>query len=186
MLQKNNNILVNKASYEIAKLVFNYPHKKFYLRELAREIGCSTTAISDSLNDLKIKGIIKIEKNNLTKNIIANLDSEDYRYYKLAFNLYRLASLGITKELIKTFKNPECITIFGSFAKAEDIEESDIDLLIITDNKIIDTNQITKTIEKEFNRKLNLHIRKSYQKFGEEFINSVCNSMVLYGYLKVK
>ena len=190
MLQKKDNKILfgTKACFAIARLIFNYPHKKFYIRELCKQTGFSTTSIVQGINVLEDYKLIKTKVNNVTNDLYANLNSEVYRHYKIIFNLYRLINYNFTDILVKYFNSPECISIFGSFARGEDIEQSDIDILIVTsihepNNK--EFSNFINFIEKEFNRKVNLHILKSLEKSKESFKNAVVNGIVLHGYLKV-
>ena len=190
MSQKKDNTFVfeGRCTYNIVKTIFNMPHSTFHIRELARKSNCSTTAVGTAVTELKIFDLIKIEESEVTKNIKANLESKNYGYYKLVFNLYRLGLHSFKEKLVNFFKNPECIALFGSFARGEDVEQSDIDVLIITSNKTPESSEFNiyiKQIEKEFERKLNLHILKSLKNSEDAFRNSVANGIVLSGYLKV-
>ena len=178
----------SNSEFEIIKLAFNLPHKSFHIRELSRKSGYSTTAVGTAVIDLQALDIIRIEESAVTKNIKANLDSKDYSSYKIVFNLYRLLLHGFTQNLIEFFHNPECIALFGSFSRGEDIEQSDIDILIISANKKPDSGSFNKfiaEIEKEFNRKINLHVLKSLDNAEDSFKNAAANGIVLHGYLKV-
>ena len=179
-------LFFRESVFKVAELIFNNPNKTFHIRLLEKETGFSTTAIIDCIKELKDYEIIKIEETPLTTNIKANIDSEAYRFYKLVFNLCRLKKYGFVDELIGLFNNPEAIILFGSFAKGEDIEESDIDILIISSHKSHENLEDFKTIfEKELNRKINIHILLSLNKSSKEFKNAVANGIVLHGYLKV-
>jgi predicted nucleotidyltransferase len=184
MLQKKDRIMFfRESSFEIAKLIFDYPNKVFHLRQIAKQTGFSTTAVLQSVTDLLKFHIIKVEKTDVTTNIKADTDSEAYLSYKKVFNLYRLYPIIHT---LKEAFNPETIVLFGSYAKGEDIEESDIDVLILTKNKAkVDISNFLLVCEKEFNRKINLHIMDSLEKSSNEFKNAAANGIVLYGYLKV-
>lgn len=185
MLQKKDRgkILFFKESiFRVAELIFNYPNKTFHIRELTRETKFSTTAVTKAIQELENYKIITIEKTLLTTNIKADLESEAYRFYKLVFNLYRLERYNIIDNLNEMYR-PESITLFGSFARGEDIENSDIDILIITQKKPESIN--LETWEKEFNRKINLHFLESIQKSTKEFKNTIANGIVLRGYLRI-
>ena len=183
---KDSIIFFTKSAFHIAECIFNYPNKTFHIRMLETETGLSTTAIIDSVNRLKEFGIVKIEETPLTTNVKANIESEAYRFYKLVFNLYRLKRYGFVDNLIDIFNNPEAIVLFGSFAKGEDIEESDIDILVISSQKNNENLEDFITVfEKELNRKINIHILSSLNKSSKEFKNAVANGIVLHGYLKV-
>ena len=190
MLQEKDTKVIfgNKGGFAIARLIFNSPHKKYHIRELSKETKASTTAITEGVNILEKYNIIKIEKGKVTTDIQANIDSEAYRFYKLVFNLYRLNRYLIIENIVKYFNNPECIVLFGSFSKGEDMENSDIDIFILSSNKKPNSEEFNKfisIIEKEFNRKVNFTILKSINTSENSFKNALANGIVLYGYLKV-
>ena len=176
-------LFFRESAFKVAELIFNYPNSTFHIRNLAKRTGLSTTAISSAVNELQKFNIISVRKNEITTDIKADLESEAYFFYKKIFNLYRLEHYNLISELKETF-NAKAIVLFGSFAKGEDIEESDIDILIITNSK----NEKVKMLniwEKEFNRKINLHILQSVRRSSAEFKNAICNGIVLYGYIQV-
>ncbi|MBS3156599.1 nucleotidyltransferase domain-containing protein [Candidatus Woesearchaeota archaeon] len=186
MLQKKDKekiLFFRESIFKVAELIFNYPNKTFHIRELTRKTNFSTTAVTKAIEELNKYNIVTIETTQLTKNVKANLESEEYRFYKLVFNLYRLEKYNIINILISEYR-PEAIVLFGSFAKGEDTENSDIDILVITPGKEIKEINIEK-LEKEFNRKINLHILQNIEKSSTEFKNSIANGIVLYGYIKV-
>ena len=179
MLQKKG-IIFKESVFKVALLIFSYPNKVFHIRELSKETGLSTTSVISAIKLLEKLKVILVKKTDLTTNIRANFDSESYVYYKRIFNLYMLHHL--IEVLLEIYK-PKVIVLFGSFAKGEDIEESDIDLLILSNEKTkgIDTLLYEKTLK----RKLNLHILKDLSHSSNEFRNAVANGVVLHGYLKV-
>ena len=183
---KNKIIFFKESIFRVAEIIFNYPNKTFHIRLLEKETGFSTTAVIDSIKELKKFDIIQIEETPLTTNIKANLESEAYRFYKIIFNLYRLKRYLFVDRLVEIFNNPEAIVLFGSFAKGEDIEESDIDILVISTQKNYENlDDSVNNFEKLTNRKINIHILPSLDKSSNEFKNAVANGIVLHGYLKV-
>jgi len=185
MSQKKDKRLLffRESSYRLARLIFNYPNTLFYIRKMAKETGLSTTGVEGALQEFQEHHLITVQSTNLTKNIQADLNSDAFRFYKRIFNLYQLHSL---LEAIKRPFQPKAIVIFGSFAKGEDIEESDVDILIITNRKDEGSlSKIIKITEKELNRTIALHILESLDESEPEFRNAVANGIVVYGYLKV-
>jgi predicted nucleotidyltransferase len=88
--------------------------------------------------------------------------------------------------LVDLFKKPRAIVLFGSFAKGEDTEESDIDILVITSNKRnAEVDRFLYLCEKEFNRHVNIMVMETLDKTESAFKNSIANGIVLYGYVKV-
>jgi len=179
-------LFFRESIFKIAELIFNYPNKIFHIRMLEKETGFSTTAVISAINELKSFGIIEIKETNLTKNVKAFIDSNSYLFYKQVFNLYRLKRYGFVDKLADTFNNPEAIVLFGSFAHGEDIEESDIDILIISSSKNQENlDNFVNTFEKILKRKIDIQILPSLEKSSIEFKNAVANGIVLQGYVKV-
>jgi predicted nucleotidyltransferase/predicted transcriptional regulator len=178
---------LNGPNYEIIGLIFDYPNKTFHIRQIAKETKLSTTTVTRTIKELSKFNIITIEETDLTTNIKANLESNNYTFYKRVINLYRIERYSILNALIEAY-NPEAIVLFGSFARGEDIEESDIDILVITNTeKNKDVGDFLGNYEQLglFNRKFNLQILPSLKNSSKEFKNAVANGIVLHGYLKV-
>lgn len=187
MLQKKDKqkiIFFKESIFKVAEQIFSSPNKTFHIRLLEKLTKTSTTAISKAISELKKYGIINLEKTPLTTNIKANQESESYYFYKKIFNLYKLERCGLIWNLKEAY-TPEAIVLFGSYAKGEDIENSDIDILIISTKKTYDPGKFLQEMEKELARKINLHILESIQKSPAEFKNTIANGVVLYGYLKL-
>ncbi len=179
MLQKDDRLFFgNKSTFEVARIIFQNPSKIFHIRELERETKLSTTAISSAVAILSHYNIIKVESDRVTKKVTP---SNAFTDYKLIFNLYCLTRLGLIG-LLKTSFYPEAIVLFGSYARGEDNENSDIDLLIISDRTAeLELNKY----ETQLGRKISLHVIKDLKDSTKEFKNTVANGVVLYGYLKV-
>ena len=186
MSQKKNKgkILFFRGSvFKVAELLFNRPNTAFHIRGLAKETGLSTTAVIKAVEELS--GFLIVEKTAITTNVKADVESEAYRFYKKIFNLYRLERYGVIQRLKDAYR-AKTIVLFGSFAKGEDVEESDIDILILTSHKEATgiSNYIAEC-EKLLNRRINLHVLSSLEKSSPEFKNAIANGMVLHGYVKV-
>ena len=80
--------------------------------------------------------------------------------------------------------NPEAIILFGSFAKAENIGRSDIDLLVITPAK---KEVNIEKYEKNLNHKVQLflHAKKDIEDMknkNPKLLNNFINGVKIYGY----
>ncbi len=147
-------ITKSKLREELLILYFTNPNKKFYLRELERILGFPVGNIRRELIKLKKTGIFLIEnKGNLT-----------YYYLNKSFLLFQeLRSIisktsgapRMLKESLKKIKGIKYAFIYGSFAKGEEKETSDIDLLIIgkadEDRLIGEVNKLEKKLQREIN-----------------------------------
>tara|TARA_Y100000034_G_scaffold101786_1_gene126296 strand:- start:510 stop:1079 length:570 start_codon:yes stop_codon:yes gene_type:complete len=171
--------------FKVAELIFNEPNKEFHLRGISSLAGISTTAAASTIDELKEYKIICVEKTAITSKIKADQESESYRFYKKIFNIYRLERYNIINT-IKDAYRAKTIILFGSFARGEDIERSDIDILILTNNKEKpDIKRFLSICEKKLNRNINLTVLKSLEKSASEFKNNIANGIILHGYLKV-
>jgi len=122
-LTKKENIVLN--------LFLDHITTEFHLREISRKAKISPSTAKLSLDKLKKKEII-IEKS------IANLRIfKANRENKLLQEMKRIKNIDIIKksDLINRIQNPVSVILFGSFAKGTNDEKSDIDILIITNNK---------------------------------------------------
>ncbi|MFB6100911.1 MAG: nucleotidyltransferase domain-containing protein [Candidatus Nanohalobium sp.] len=78
---------------------------------------------------------------------------------------------------------PNALVLFGSAARGEDTEESDIDILVVAEEKTFDVEEY----ESEFQREINLQFMNEDELLeNKEFANSLANGVVLKGFLRVK
>jgi len=173
MLTKNN-------AFTVLRIFLENPEKKFHIREIARITKLSPPGVMKIVKNIVKEGILVEEKGKVVNNVFAN-KSEKFIQMKRLFNVYFLYECGLVYFLRHKYEEPEAIILFGSYSKGEDISKSDIDIAIIT-GKNMDLD--LKKFESVLKRKINIHeIRiKNAQK---EFLNSLSNGIVLYGYLKV-
>jgi len=167
----------------VASIFFNEPTKEHYLLGISRDIGLAHTSTKRYLDELKKKGIIKqrIEKKGkrMFPVYIANLDNSDFRKYKKIYNLYLIESSGLA-DFIKGEVMPKSLVLFGSFARGEDIESSDIDIFVESKKKDLDISHF----ENMLNRKLQLHFKEHLKDYPRELKNNIANGIVLGGYLE--
>jgi predicted nucleotidyltransferase len=187
MSQKKDKMpLFNENEIKVVEPIFNSPNKTFHVRLLEAQSLVSTTTVRNYIDNLARRNIVLIENTPLTQNIRANTDSESYRFYKRLFNLGELKNSGLLDKLIELFNNPESIVLFGSYSKGEDIENSDIDILVISSNGSSgNLDSLMSNYEKLLKRKISLHILPNLTKSSNDFKNSIANGIVLHGYTKV-
>ncbi len=163
------------------------PGKEFHVRQLSKLLKKSPTTISKYLKNLEKKDILKSEKKFNHLLFRANVESKKFKKLKLNYNLELLESSGLIDYLVKEFNHPEAIVLFGSFAKAENISKSDIDLLIVSPlKKEIELNKFEKRLRNKI--QLFIHSKKEIERIKEknkELLNSWINGIVIYGYLEV-
>ena len=172
--------MLNKSNIEkILDIIFKYPTANFTIRELGRKAGISAPTAMNIIRSLKKEQIIKESKVATASQISANLESEIYRRKKLVYNLEEIFSSNLIEYLVKIYRDPKAIILFGSYSKGYDIEKSDIDIAVITEEK----NKLDLDVfEKKLVRSISLH-EITLNKSSEEFKNNIYNGIVLRGAL---
>jgi len=160
------------------------PEKEFHVRQIAKLVKKSPTTISKYLKKLKKEDILKSEKKLNHLFFKANSENNKFKIIKLNYNLNSLFNSGVIDYLIKEFNYPKSIVLFGSFAKAENISRSDVDLLIISNlKKNIDLKEFEKKLGYEI--QLFVYSKEEIEKMKEknkELLNNFVNGIVIYGY----
>jgi len=123
------------AIYRMLKLFYKEKNKQFHLREIARKIKINESSISRHLNSLlKNKILITEKEGNLKKFCL------DKKLIPLIFPIFdteKLESLpNLRKNAILYYLNkrkdkPLIALVFGSTAKGNFKEDSDLDILLI-------------------------------------------------------
>ncbi|MFH0837260.1 MAG: nucleotidyltransferase domain-containing protein [Candidatus Aenigmatarchaeota archaeon] len=173
MITKDNTTMV-------MELFFKHPDEKFHLRYLERLTGLSLPGVRKIVNKLRKEGLLESKKENVVLNYYATRN-EKFNMLKKCYNIYSLQSSGLLDFLRKRYEEPEAIVLFGSYGKGEDISGSDVDIAVITTKRISVDILI---FEKRLERKITIH-EISLKKAEKEFLNTLVNGIVLYGYLKV-
>ena len=79
------------------------------------------------------------------------------------------------------------IVLFGSYSKALDNEQSDIDIFVLSNiNKEFNTLKYEEILKRKVS--IHLHSKKNLEKLkrhSKEFVNNLCNGITLSGQLEV-
>jgi predicted nucleotidyltransferase len=168
----------NRNKRLIAETVFLNPGKKYYVRELAEEIGIAPSTVSRAIEDLEEIGVVELEKDIKTR--INASKTEKFRDLKRSFNLWNLTETGLIEKLQQE-SVPEAIVLFGSYANGEDSSDSDIDLAVVNGRE---TSPELEKYQKELGREINLHFVEK-KEASENFLETLANGIVLRGYLEI-
>ena len=133
--------LIKSGHWKILKLFYTDKSAKLHLREIARKTKLHGPSTTTFLNSLEKDGILKQEKDGNQKKYSLKLNYKSYSVFEL-FDLEKLNALpSIRKNAIKYFiehleDKPLIAFVFGSTAKDVFKDDSDIDLLLISNKKI--------------------------------------------------
>lgn len=135
--------LITPTSLRLLQLLFRDPMGQYHGREVVRRTGVSVGGANQMLRSFANLGLLLREKQGRMLFYRANMDNPLVRQLKILFTLLQL------DDLIKQAKpSSHRIILFGSSAEGTDVKESDIDLLLLTNEK----SQLTDVVHK-FNAK---------------------------------
>jgi len=173
--------MIQKCSlWNVFNVFVAEPLKIHYIKEISKKINLAPTSVKKHLEYLLEQKLIFKKKGDIFFGFIANRDNEDFLFYKKIANIIKLKESGIIKFLINTIY-PQAIIVYGSFLRGEDIEESDIDIFILTNTK---KNIETERFEAILKRRVHIIMETSLKKIKDDLKTEIINGLVLYGYLK--
>jgi len=147
------NELIKSKAFRILEIFMRFPSKEFSTNEIAKKTKFSKATLAKWLSFLKNSNLLELKKIGAAKLYKLNKDAVIVRYLKILQSLFNLRFLKNTAEEY----NCE-IFLFGSVARGEENEKSDIDLLVISDKY---KEAIVKEIQKYENilgKKLKLQV----------------------------
>lgn len=157
------------------------PNTIHYVKEISRKITLAPTSVRIHIEELLQENIIIKKKGERFFGFIAHRENANFFFYKRVYNLVCLKTSGLLEYVIDSMY-PQVIIVYGSYAKGEDIEESDIDLFIGTKvKKKLDLERF----EKGLKRRVHILSETNIQKVHTLLKGEIINGIVVYGYLKV-
>ena len=173
---------------KILKILFEEPNKEFHIRNLARLTKLNPSTVSYTTEKLAKESILLREKSNDLNTVIVKADTESQKYKlkKKSYNLQKIFDSGLVTYLNTNLAYPTII-LFGSYAKAENHQESDIDLFIISEEKKKpELGKYEAILKAEI--QVFIHTKKEFiklMKTNSELINNVVNGTILSGFLEL-
>ena len=160
---------------KVLEQFFLYPTRKFHIRELAERVKLNPNTIINISKKLIKEGLIIRKKSKPLVLLYSNSEHKNFIINKRLYNIKKLYSIGLVDKLISFYNNPEAIIVTGSYSRGEDHEESDIDIVIITNN-----NKIPKISEYSRKLKRKVHILPlNYKEMSKEFYTNLINGVKL-------
>ncbi|SMH71587.1 nucleotidyltransferase family protein [Candidatus Nitrosotalea okcheonensis] len=130
-------LLGNRASISILRALFEYKGRIFTVRRLAETANISHTEANQTIGRLEMFGIIKVQP--VGKAYQISLNHKNYilnQIVKPIFEAENKTLVTLVLILKKYFDTKKIISaaVFGSIVKGEEREDSDIDLLVISND----------------------------------------------------
>ncbi|MFW6233710.1 MAG: nucleotidyltransferase family protein [Nanoarchaeota archaeon] len=161
---------------KLQEYFFIHPTQKLRLRQIEKNTKLSFPLVSKYTKELVEENILKINEISGVMFYSANRASKDYLIEKKIYNLKEIIYSGLIDYIIHELSNPPII-LFGSYAKGEDIENSDIDIYIETISK---KNINIAKFEKKLQRKVQIFRKTSITNIKNTHLaNNIINGISL-------
>ena len=165
----------------IAEFFFANSTQRLRVRQIEREVKVPLPSAIRYAKELEKQGILKSTIVAKVKLYSAYRASKSFLLEKKMFNISILYSSGLLDYLTAEYGNPNII-VFGSYAKGEDIEKSDIDLYVETAKKV----ERLGTFEKKLGKKIQVFQYKNISFVeSKELANNILNGVILNGFIEV-
>ena len=131
----------SKVRLKVLEYFLRNPTKRIHAAELIRKVKVSKKSLFDSLPYLEEKGYLVSER--IGRSIRYSLIRENMivKQLKMLLNI-----LTIEQVVQKIKQDAQMVFLFGSAARGENVEESDLDVLIISD---VSRGKILKKIKSQ-------------------------------------
>ncbi|HLC20088.1 MAG TPA: nucleotidyltransferase domain-containing protein [Candidatus Nanoarchaeia archaeon] len=170
----------------ILSIFFEDPVQQFHIREVARLAKINHMTARSYLNRFVKDGLLARTESKPFTAYRARQQERKWLNLRLYYNLEKLRESHIIEDMERFYDYPT-IVLFGSYAHATDVKESDIDMCIITPvKKEFSTDKYDKMLKK----RISIHLFtpkkiSDMKKTNQELVNSICNGMVLSGQLEI-
>ncbi|MBI4144236.1 nucleotidyltransferase domain-containing protein [Candidatus Woesearchaeota archaeon] len=167
---------------KLKEYFFLNPIAKLRVRQLERTVGVPLPSVIRYVKELEKERILTRITFQNTVFYTADRTSSSFLSEKKLFNLHSVYASGILNFLINEYHNP-IIILFGSYARGEDTENSDVDLYVETHKR---SASDLSSFEKKLSRPIQLFLYKNLSEIrNKELSNNIVNGIVLNGFLEV-
>ena len=126
-------VLFSKTQRQVLSLLFGNPDKSFYANEIVRYAGVGIGSVQRELEKFSNVGLLTIEKKGNQKHYTANRKSPIFEELRgVVQKTFGLADV-IRKALDELKGRVELAFIYGSVAKGTDKANSDVDVMVVSD-----------------------------------------------------
>ncbi len=179
-------MLQNYNIWKVLKVFLDNPTKGFLWRPLSDKVKIAPLSTKKYLDLLKNEGLL-IEKEIAGRKLyFANRESRKYRLCKTFEINMSLDESGFIDAINKHFGYPT-IVLFGSYANGDAIEESDVDIAIISESK---NEMNVKDFERIVKKQIQIFLLTKQEldklkKSNPSTFNGIINGYVISGRLEV-
>lgn len=170
---------LTKLQQKILRLLFIKAGVSLNALGVAKALNASQPAVSKALPLMEKENLICVEKDKSSGRLSIKLNRDYHRIMQLkrVDNLKLIYESGLFDFLEKEFAGAT-ITLFGSYSRGEDTNNSDIDIAVIgRKDKTIDLEKFEQMLE----RKININFYDSFQKIHKNLKENLFNGIILAG-----
>lgn len=169
-------IFVNTISQKILKFLAENSEKIFFDSEIAKNIDISVGACNQSLKELFDLSFVTLEKKGRMNFYQLNSENILIKQFKVFITIQEIYPF---LEKIKSLSLK--ITLFGSSSRGENLSDSDIDIFILTRDKVL----ADRMINSNKNKKIKAIIKSptemvNFEKKDPVFINEIERGIKLW------
>ena len=148
-------VLFGKTRGAVLALLFSHSGEQFYLRQIARETGCSPGALQRELNLLLGAGLVIRKRQGHQTYYQVNTESPVFEELKgLVAKTVGLNSI-LRSSLVHLSDRIRFAMIFGSLARGAESSSSDVDILIVGDVLFSEVIEAFQEAQRELRREIN-------------------------------
>ena len=161
---------------------FINPNSRMRVREIERALKLPLPSVIKYCRELEKEEILTIVKIGNVVFYTTNRTSEKYLLGKKMYNIKQIYESGLIDYLKRELSNPPII-LFGSYAKGEDTENSDIDIYIETPSK----KQVSlEKFKKLVHREIHVFQHKNIKDvLNPHLANNIINGITVNKYIEV-
>ena len=166
---------------KVKEYFFEHPTQRLRVRHIERKAGITLPSAIRYAKELEIENILKSQVIAGVKLYSAYRSSPRFLLEKRFFNIISIIESGLVDFLVDS-TIPDAIILFGSFAKGEDIEDSDINIYVQTKKTEIGV----KDFEKKLGKSIQIFAFNSIHDIKNKHLsNNILNGSNLYGFVEV-
>ena len=179
------NLIGSKTRQTILKAFIDSPDTEFYTRQLASLHHISVGTLHRELTNLTTAGILKARKIGNIK--LFSLNKQNPVYEEIKNIIHKTTGVvKFIKDAIPHVRGVKVAFIYGSFAKGDERQDSDVDMFLIGNN--IDEDKLVRAIskiEKKLFKEINYtrYTESEYKREKEKknsFISEVIKSKKIF------
>lgn len=155
---------------------FTHPTTPTGLRELTRALDVSLPSVSNAINELEQHELVTVHARKPVARIQANRNTAFIRAKRIA-NLEQLYTSQLIDAIQDAHPSAHAIICYGSYARGEDDEKSDIDIAVTTP---VNPDFTTEPYETRLHRTIHL---TSLHNAPELLVKNINNGVIMQGAL---